>query len=372
MTSQYIYIDQDDQLPQVVEACQRASVIALDTEFARFNTYYPIVGLIQIYDGHDCYLIDPVAVSIEPLAEVLTAPHLTKVLHACSEDIEVFQHALGVVPQPVYDTQIAGAVLGIGFSIGYQAMVEHYLGISLPKDQTRSDWLARPLSAGQLNYAALDVIHLLHVYEAQQEALAGSEKLDWVAAEVAELGASIPTTTPPEDSYLKFKGLWQLNRRQLNLLKVLCAWRETTARTEDVPRNRVVDQKALMMIVKDNLTGKQDLQRIAGLSSRQIRKFGDEILFLQSEAKLVPEHECPPLFERTDAPINNKKLKKLKQVVEERSRQLNVAPELLSKRRHLEKLIRSEDQQGRFSLPNELDGWRKEAVGDALLAALSD
>lgn len=368
----YVYVDRSDQLPAVLQACEGARVIALDTEFARFNTYYPIVGLIQIYDGETCFLIDPLEVSITPLADVLTSTHLTKVLHACSEDIEVFQHTLGVVPEPVYDTQIAGAVLGVGFSVGYQAIVEHYLDINLPKDQTRSDWLARPLSADQLDYAALDVIHLLEVYRKQQEALVGSHKLEWVEAEVAALGENIPTVTPPEECYLKLKGLWQFNRRQLNLLKVLCAWREVTARTEDVPRNRVVDQKALMTIVRDSLTGKHDLQKVAGMSPRQVRRYGDEIMFLQAEAKLVPEHECPELVERTDAPINNKKLKKLRQVVDERAKMLEVAPELLSKRRHLEKLIRSEDHSGRFRLPGELDGWRKEAVGDALLKALAE
>lgn len=372
LSPDYIYVDRDDQMAAVVEVCRKASVIALDTEFARFNTYYPIVGLIQIYDGHTCFLIDPLTVSIEPLAEVMTAGSLTKVLHACSEDMEVFQHALGIVPTPVYDTQIAAAFLGVGFSVGYQAMVEHYLDITLPKDQTRSDWLARPLTRDQLTYAALDVIYLLQVYEKQQEMLAGSEKLKWVEAEIADLGENIPTTMPPEECYLKFKGLWQLTRRELNLLKVLCAWREVTARTEDVPRNRVVDQKALMAIVRENLGGKHDLQKVAGMTPRQVRKYGDDIMFLQVAAKLVPEDECPERVDRTDAPVNNKILKKLRKVVDDRARQLDVAPELLTKRRYLEKLIRSEDNQGNYSLPGELMGWRRAAIGEALLTALAE
>ena len=373
MAPEYRYIDTDEQLLEVVDACLDVSVIALDTEFARTNTYYPIVGLIQIYTGAECFLIDPLSVtSIEPLKAVIEAASLLKVLHACSEDMEVFQHAIGVVPAPVYDTQIASAALGVGFSVGYQALVEHYLDISLSKDQTRSDWLARPLTTSQLDYAALDVIHLLEVYQVQLEALEGGAKLDWVEAESLGLGQGIPTVAAPEESYKKLKGLWQLDRKQLNLLKTLCTWRELTARKEDLPRNRVVDQKSLIYIVKEAITSKQEFQRQAGLNSRQVRKYGDEIQVLQAEAKLVLEEDCPDIVIRTDTPINNKKLKRLKRVVEERARRLNVAPELLTKRRHLEKLIRSEDERGQYHLPGELGGWREAAIGEALLAELAE
>jgi ribonuclease D len=368
---EYVVVDQFEQLQDVVDACRAVDVIALDTEFARFNTYYPIVGLIQIYTGKECFLIDPVAVTdIQPLSALLTDPSLLKVLHACSEDMEVFQHALGVTPGPVFDTQIASAALGIGFSVGYQALVEHYLDISLAKDQTRSDWLARPLTVDQMDYAALDVIYLLQVYHEQMEALREDDKLRWVEAESKDLGKDIPTMISPEAAYKKMKGLWQLDRQQLNLLKSLCGWREETARHNDVPRNRVVDQKALIAIVKEGIDSKQALQDVEGLLPRQARKFGDEIMSLLTKAKQVPAALCPELVTRTDAPINNKKLKLLRKVVDEKARSLSVAPELLTKRRHLEKLIRSEDEKGQYHLPAELGGWRQSVIGDDLLAAL--
>lgn len=372
---EYTYIEEDAGLVDVVEACRDVSVIAIDTEFARFNTYYPIVGLIQIYTGTACFIIDPLPIDdLSPLGELLIRADLLKVFHACSEDMEVFQHAMGLVPSPVHDTQIAGAVLGVGFSMGYQAMVEHYLDISLSKDETRSDWLARPLSNSQLDYAALDVIHLLQVYHKQAADLAGTPKAHWVEAEAAGLGQNIPTTIDPETWYLKTKGLWQLTRRQLNQLKALCAWREVTARREDKPRNRVVDQKALMLIVRKDLNTRHELQQEADMMPRQVRKYGDDILQLLAEAKLVPDAECPELVDRDDSPVNSKKLKKLKQIVEARARELSVAPELLTKRRHLEKLLRSNTNTGaakpRYQLPEELDGWRDQAIGQALLEAL--
>jgi len=368
----YLYIDSVAGLAQIHDACRNVDVIAVDTEFARFNTYYPIVGLIQIYTGHACFLVDPLPIDdLSGLAELLTRADLLKVFHACSEDMEVFQHALGVTPVPVHDTQIAGAVLGVGFSLGYQALVEHYLGISLPKDQTRSDWLARPLSNEQLDYAALDVIHLLQVYHKQAAALAGTAKETWVRAESENLGADIPTMIDPEVTYLKLKGLWQFDRIELNQLKALFAWREAKARSEDVPRNRVADQKALMTIVKQSLSTRHALQHQASMTPRQVRKHGDDILLIREEAGLVPEKDCPPRVLREDVPVSSSKLKQLKKVVEARARELSIAPEMLTKRRHLEALLRS-GETGRYELPKELMGWREEAVGRDLLGALGE
>ena len=365
-----VYIDSVAGLAQIHAACHDVEVIAVDTEFARFNTYYPIVGLIQIYTGSICFLVDPLPIDdLSSLAELLTRADLLKVFHACSEDMEVFQHKLGVTPTPVHDTQIAGAVLGIGFSLGYQALVEHYLGISLPKDQTRSDWLARPLSNEQLDYAALDVIHLLQVYHKQAAALAGTPKAAWVRAESENLGADIPTMVDPEVAYLKLKGLWQFDRFELNQLKALFAWRENKARQDDVPRNRVADQKALMAIVKQGLSTRHALQHQASMTPRQVRKYGDDILLIREKAGLVPETDCPPQILREDLPVSSSKLKQLKKVVEAKARELAIAPEMLTKRRHLEALLRS-GETGQYALPKALTGWREEAVGRDLLGAL--
>ncbi len=369
----FTYVESDEFLAKIADQLNQTSVIAVDTEFARFNTYYPIVGLVQIYDGNECFLIDPLAVSnLDALTPVFSNPEVLKVFHAGSEDMEVFQHCIQTIPAPIFDTQIASAALGVGFSVGYQGLVERYLDISLPKDQTRSDWLQRPLSADQQSYAALDVIHLLQVYEKQVADLRESGKLEWVMDESSALGKDIPTLVSPSEFYLKIKGLWRLDRKELNVMQALCAWREMTARQENVPRNRVVDQKALMIIVRDHINTRPGLQNEAEMTPRQVRKYGDEVLLIQAEARMVGELECPPLVTKPDSPVNNKLMKRLKKVVEERAAFLSVAPELLIKRRHLEKLIRSEDADGRYHLPGELDGWRESAIGDALLTALSE
>ena len=372
-STQYQYINTTSQLQSAIEVCSGADALAVDTEFARFNTYYPKVGLIQLGTTEACFLVDPLTIDdLSPLKLILAEPSILKVFHACSEDLEVFQHVLGYVPKPLYDTQIAAALLGVGFSMSYQYVVDHYLDISLPKDQTRSDWLARPLSPDQLQYAALDVIHLLEVYEHQRELLASEDKGSWIEEETAALGLHIPTMVDPKLAYKRLKGLSQLDRRQLNQLRSLCAWREETARLGDIPRNRVVDNKVLMTIVRKNLADLGLLHQYANITPRQLRKYGEDIVEVLGAADNAEENRYPDLILRDDMPVSSSMLKRLKRIVNERAIELSVAPELLMKRRYLEKLIRSSDGEGGYELPEELMGWRAEVIGEDLLEVLAE
>ena len=365
------YIDTDAQLVKVHAACKDVGVIAMDTEFVRETTYYPNLGLVQIYNGKDCFLIDVLAINDHsPLAALLSDTQLLKVLHACSEDMEVFQTYLGLVPAPLFDTQIAAAMLGVGFSISYQAMVENCLSISLEKGQTRSNWLQRPLSSEQLNYAALDVIHLFQVYKKQKRELEAKSRMQWVEDESRLVGKNLASQIHPDEYYKKIKGLWALDRRQLHAMRALCAWREVTARSRNVPRNRVVEQKTLTSIAKDNPSSKQVLA--VNMTSRQINRYGDTILSLLTAAQNLPLDECPERVPRPDASLDKKLLRRLAEVVQEQARSLCIAPELLSKKRHLEKLLQSADAHGGYQLPDELSGWREAAIGETLLRTLAE
>ncbi|MEX2327160.1 MAG: ribonuclease D, partial [Pseudomonadales bacterium] len=272
----YHYIDDEAALVRMVTACSAHDVITVDTEFARSHTYYPEVGLVQIYDGENCYLIDPVAIgTLKPLAPLLEDSSVLKVFHACSEDMEVFQYAVGALPSPAFDTQIAAAAVGVGFSISYQNLVGHYLGIDVPKEETRSDWLQRPLTQSQLDYAALDVIYLLMVFNKQQVELTRLQRLDWVAEECSLLTSDIAIIVDPDQCYLRVKSAGRMSKAELNVLRILCAWREREARKQNVPRNRVIEEKALVALARAGAKDRDEL-RLAGLSERQLRKFGDD------------------------------------------------------------------------------------------------
>ena len=160
-----VWISQDHELAELCERLRGQAAVAVDTEFMRTDTFYPIAGLIQLGDGKVCYLVDPLSITdFSPLRELMLDEKVVKVLHSCSEDIEVFVSLLGEVPSPIFDTQIAAAFAGLGFSLGYAGLVKAVLNIDVPKDETRSDWLQRPLSESQIKYAALDVAHMLIVY----------------------------------------------------------------------------------------------------------------------------------------------------------------------------------------------------------------
>ena len=362
----YQVITENDQLHHLVMVCSKAPVITIDTEFVRVNTYYPEVGLIQIYNGEQCFLIDPIVLpDLNPLRELMLSPSILKVFHSCSEDLEVFHHAMGIIPSPIFDTQIGAAFLGVGFSASYQSLVGHYLGIELLKHETRSDWLKRPLTDNQLKYAALDVIHLYGVYKVELKALLEADRLGWASEECSGLGIQIPTTVDPQQFYKKIRGAAVLNRSQLNVLRSLSSWREVTAREKNIPRNRVVEQKSLLAMSKVQLCSKTELEKVAGFTSKQVKKYGDIIVSILEEAWRQEEHFCPKLIPRSSGSVNSDHLQRLKGVVVECAKSLNISPEFLAKRRHLEELLRRDE------LPEELNGWRKEAVGNSLLLEMA-
>lgn len=365
-----IYVSTDTELEQAVSRCADSSVIALDTEFARFNTYYPMVGLVQIATQQHCFLIDPLAISnLAPLAELLSRSDLLKVVHAGSEDMEVFQYALGITPAPVFDTQIATAALGVGFSMSYQRLVAHYLSIDVPKEETRSDWLRRPLTASQLQYAALDVVYLYRVYFDQLRQLKHLDRDKWVLEESAKLNKLLPIAIDPAESYLKGKGLHVLNRRQLGCLQLLYAWRERLARSENVPRNRIVEPKQLFSVARLGLDSIQKLREQSDLSSRQLRRYGSQLLEVMQQGKNRLETDLPQRILADSEPLDKKKLKKLKETVDKRASELGISPELLSRRRDLESLLRTA-RQGVAVLPDFMKGWREEVIGHTLLEAV--
>lgn len=159
------WIRDDASLAQQCREWRTQPYLALDTEFMRVDTFYPAAGLVQVGDGRQEWLIDPLLIQDwSPFAELLEDERVVKVLHACSEDLEVFLRLTGSLPVPLFDTQLAAAYLGMAHSMGYSKLVKEVLDIDLPKDETRSDWLQRPLTEMQMRYAADDVQHLAQVY----------------------------------------------------------------------------------------------------------------------------------------------------------------------------------------------------------------
>ena len=365
------WIRDNESLAQFCAEWQQLPFVALDTEFMRVDTFYPIAGLLQIGDGKRAYLIDPLTINAwQPLAALLENPAVLKVLHACSEDLEVLLRLTGSLPAPMFDTQLGAAYLNLGFSMGYSRLVQAVLGIELPKGETRSDWLQRPLSDTQISYAAEDAVHLAEVFVQLRPKLS-DDKFAWVLEDGAELVANLRRETDPYEVYREAKLAWKLSRAQLAVLRELCAWRETEARARDLPRNRIVREHSLWPLARTQPDNLAALGKIEDMHPRTVRQDGQFLLDLIKRSGSVGPDQWPPAVPEP-LPIEAAALiKQLRALGQAEAERLDIAPELMLRKKTLEALVKSGYPEGPYQLPESLRGWRRELMGQKLLDSLA-
>ena len=365
------WIRDNASLAQHCASWRNLPFVAVDTEFMRVDTFYPIAGLLQVSEGERAYLIDPLLIDDwAPFAALLQDPAVVKVLHACSEDLEVFLRLTGSLPVALFDTQLAAAYLNLGFSMGYSRLVQAVLNIELPKGETRSDWLQRPLTETQVSYAAEDVLHLAEVYNLLQQQLS-AEKNAWVLEDGAELVANLGREIAPEDAYREAKLAWKLSRAQLAVLRELCAWREREARARNQPRNRIIREHSLWPLARtqpDNLVA---LARIDDMHPKTVRQDGEFLLQLIKRAAATPPQDWPEALPEPLPLEASSLLKKLRAIGQREGERLNIAPELMLRKKTLEALLKTGYPNGPYQLPDSLRGWRRELMGQALLDCLA-
>ncbi len=368
-----VWIQSDAELAERCAYWRSLPLVALDTEFQRVETFYPIPGLIQLADDRSCYLIDPLSIEdFSPLKALFADTTVLKVLHAATEDLELFLHSLGVLPRPIFDTQLAAAFIGWGFSMGLQRMLQHALGVEMEKEETTSDWLQRPLTAGQERYAALDVAYLPAICRIQQQALADRGCSAWVAQENETLLDQTPDQDPDGCLYYqRFTQMWRLPVHKLAALRDLTAWREQTSRQRDVPRNRVLRNQALLEIVSRWPASLGELGRLPELKRRAVRTDVPVILeILQAGQQSAASRPPVPI----PKPLHfgwNQHLKDLKGIIRKRAEELGIAQEVLLRKKELDALIRSGCETGIYELPADMAPWRREVIGECLLAELN-
>ncbi len=368
ISTEPVWIAQDAELVELCTRLRQQAAIAVDTEFMRTDTFYPIAGLIQIGDGKTSYLIDPLTISdFSSLRDLMLDENVVKVLHSCSEDIEVFECLLSEVPSPIFDTQIAAAFAGFGFSLGYAGLVKAVLAIEIPKDETRSDWLQRPLSASQIKYAALDVAHMLIVYGKLLQTLKTSERLQWVKSDCADLVINARKPDDYNEAYHKVGFAWKLRAPELAILRDLCIWREVESRARDIPRNRLIKEPSLFEMARKQPQDAAHLQRIEDIPSRTFRSDSETLLRIIRTSAATDSATWPERLEAPLAPSEAPLIKALKKYVREVAEGLNLPPELLIRKKEYEAIVRSGMKGGVYALPERLLGWRYEVIGKGLL-----
>lgn len=366
-------VEDNAELARWARHWQQETAIGIDTEFVRTHTFYPQAGLFQIASSGGEVLVDPLRVTdFEPLRAVLNNPLVTKVIHAGSEDLELFQCFLGVLPQSLFDTQIAAAFVGKGLSVGYQKLVEMELGEQLPASETRSNWLQRPLTESQIHYASADVHFLLPLYRTLREQLVERKMLDAFTETCAELVKDYEQGRDPALYFHKLRGAWRLSRGRQRVLQQLCIWREEEARRRDQPRSHVLPDAVAIEIAQMQPKSLFELSKVPGITHRQLKHLADPILRVVREAQtmgpLGQGEAIPRPLEKQRKELFKRLRDRVKMLAEERQ----LPDSLLMKKRLLEELTASVVlHQPLDQLPISLQGWREPILTEPLLEEIN-
>ena len=358
-----ILLESEAQLIAAAGDWQNCRSLGMDTEFVRERTYRADLGLVQISDGATAWLVDPVAIgSLDPLTELMEQQEITKILHSSSEDLEVLLHVLGVLPEPMVDTQIACAMLGQPLQLGYHHAVKWLLGIDIDKDQTRSNWSRRPLSSKQLHYAAMDVILLPMMLDGLRQRLEDSGRWEWLEEDVARMKRNSLSPVTPENAYLRFPANERLDDSSLRVLQALAAWREKIADSRNRARGFVVSDTGLMKMAQLKPSCPDEIQDIEDIHPGMLRRYQDQLLQLIANAR--SDHSAVERIEQLGN-AQKKQLNRMRLTVRSRAEELGIDPALLASRRELERLIRAVSHEQ--PLPERFLGWRKQVITEDLL-----
>lgn len=369
----FLYINTDEQLAYFCQRATQQPFLYLDTEFVRTRTLRPKLGLIQAYNGEQIVLIDPLAsINLQPFWSLLTITKITKVLHSCSEDLEVFKYAAGCQPEPLFDTQVAATLLNEGRSMGYAALCDKLLGIQLDKGATRTDWLARPLSSEQLAYAVKDVQYLKPLAQQLMERLKEQDCYEYVIDEGKLLVKKREQEKLASQVYMEIKNAWRLNSQQLAILKVLAEWRQLEAEKRDLALNFVLKEPTLIEIAKVQPQHIQQLRQIDTMSPQQSRRYGTNILAIVAQGLNIPEEQWPqPLLRIVDFKGYKESVDQIKTMIQQVAERQQIPMESMASKRQIHQLLSwhwklDKQQKQQVPPPDLLQGWRYQLIGEQL------
>jgi len=355
----FIYIEDQEIFEDFVDALLLEERVGIDTEFHRERTYFPSVALIQIAHTKGISLIDPLKVDLRGLSRLLNSQVLI-VMHAASQDLEVFQHACGAVPNRLFDTQVAAGFLGMS-TPSLSALYEKQLGILIKKESRLTDWMARPLSNSQLEYAANDVRYLLQVYDQISAELEDRGRAAWVEAECSILLEKEKKRRVPEEAWKKIKEGKNLRGNAQNNIRALAAWRERKAAKLNIPVRYVFPDIALVAIAQQEPKNLNSLEAIRGVETRHLKNTFPKEIFTElasaKELKPLPKKEKQDRDKSKDLRAG---VTLVSAWIAQAARQLDLDPTILGTRSDIEALVRG-DSDARMS-----KGWRNEIVGESV------
>ena len=358
-----IYIDSDQKLADFCAQVATAEYCAVDTEFVREKTYYPVLALVQIATEQCMGCIDPLALSdFAPLKTLMQQTSLVKVFHSPSQDLEILFQTFGLAPAPVFDTQLAAAVLGYGHQISYADLVFKITQVQLKKKHTRANWVRRPLSAAELDYAMDDVRYLIPVYRHLLCELQANNRSAWIAKELQAMSAESNYQVDTLNLWKRLKGVQKLKGVQLQIASLLSQWRETLAQNKNLPRRWIIKDELIIDIAQLKPASAPELASIQGVSDRFIEQHATTIIALVEKAQATeaddwPRHDTVKAMASNEQAIGDCLMALCRQIAAKN----NIALASLATRKDIDALIldRNNSQLSQ--------GWRFEAAGKQLL-----
>lgn len=353
----------------LITFCERArkeSYITVDTEFVREHTYWSQLCLIQVGLEKEAVAIDPLAEGIDltPFLDLLQDSKIIKVFHSARQDVEIFYHLTGKIPQPLFDTQIAAMVCGFGDSVGYDVLVKKFAKISIDKSSRYTHWAQRPLTEKQLQYALGDVTYLRIIYKALLKIIEKDDRFHWLEEELFILTNPKTYEIDPYKVWEKIKAR-SAKPRMLAVLREIAAWREIYAQEKNLPRSRIMQDNVMLSLAASSPQSLAELNQMRGLSSSFLEGTrGKVVLELIQKALALPLEDCPQATPESASPPGTTALvEMLRLLLKIKSEKYDVAQKLIATNADLEMIARSSDPQ----VP-ALEGWRREVFGNAALA----
>ena len=363
----YQYVSTADELSDLVDRMAGSEVLAIDTEFLRERTYYAKLCLVQLATDDEEAIVDPLkAGDMTPLARLLEDPQTVKVFHSGSQDIEILLRATGVMPVPLFDTQVAASILGHHQQIGYGALVKSVCNVELPKADSLTDWTHRPLSKTQLKYAIDDVHYLPTIYRTMVADLAEQGRTSWTQADFSHLSDPATYENDPQESWRRVKRISSLSRPQLAALQVVAAWREETAQRKNLPRRWVLSDEVVVEIARRLPTKVDDVLSLRSVSSRMSTATCRKLIARIQQALKGDPETWPQLPRRHTSAIDTEAgTDLLTALAHLRSRENSVSTSLLAPHDDIVRLAAGQTEGNCL-----VEGWRKQLVGDDMLALL--
>ena len=363
----YVFIASQENLDAFVERAKLSSVLAIDTEFLREKTYYAKLCLLQLATDDEVAIVDPFKVrNLKVLAPLLLDEGIVKLFHAAGQDLEILLREVGVLPRPVFDTQIAAALLGHTQQIGYAALVHAECGVTLRKSDSFTDWSCRPLTPSQLDYASDDVVYLPRMYEAMHAKLAAKGRLEWLDPDFEELSDPEHFQGDDRERFRRLKRVSQLSRRQLSAAREFAAWRETEARKRNVPRKWVVTDEQIVEACRREARSIDELFMVRGMRERVTTRDARAVVALMVKGFDAPAEEWPEYDQGARSERNvDAEVDLMTALVRLRAKENGVAFQTLASHGDLAAVAR-----GHVDNVDLLRGWRRALVGEELLDLL--